>query len=70
VLLFYLVFLLVVAFSSIHYEVTYGQRNYTPWAQPLAPIKIIMAFGMLLMLLQSIATFFRDLAAARGETIE
>lgn len=68
-LIFYLVFLLVGGISSIDYAVTYGQRNYTPWAPPLAPIKIIMTIGIALMLLQAIATFFKDLAKARGETI-
>ena len=69
VLIFYLIFLLVGAISSIDYAVTYGQVNYTPWAPPLAPIKIIMGFGILLMLLQAIATFFKDLAKSRGEKI-
>jgi TRAP-type mannitol/chloroaromatic compound transport system permease small subunit len=69
-LIFYLVFLLLGGISSIKYAVQYGQVNYTPWAPPLAPIKIIMTFGILLMLLQVIAMFFRDLATLRGETIE
>jgi TRAP-type mannitol/chloroaromatic compound transport system permease small subunit len=69
ILMFYLVFLLVGAFSAIEYAVTYGQKNYTPWGPPLAPIKIIMGIGILLMLLQTIARFFRDLAKYRGEKI-
>jgi len=69
ILIFYLVFLLVGAYSAIEYAVTYKQVNYTPWAPPLAPIKIIMAIGIVLMLLQTIATFFRDLEKARGEKI-
>ena len=68
-LIFYMVFLLIGAISAIEYAITYGQKNYTPWAPPLAPIKIIMAIGILLMLLQVIATFFKDLAKARGEKI-
>jgi TRAP-type mannitol/chloroaromatic compound transport system permease small subunit len=35
----------------------------------MAPIKIIMTIGVALMLLQAIATFFKDLAAARGEPL-
>jgi hypothetical protein len=35
----------------------------------MAPIKIIMGTGVLLMLLQAIATFFKDLAKSRGEKI-
>ncbi len=68
-LIFYLVFLLYGGISSIEYAVTYGQVNYTPWAPPLAPIKIIMTIGILLMLLQAIAALFKDLAMVRGEKI-
>ena len=69
VLIFYLVFLLYGAISSIEYAISYGQVNYTPWGPPLAPIKIIMGLGILLMLLQAVAIFFKDLAKARGEKI-
>jgi TRAP-type mannitol/chloroaromatic compound transport system permease small subunit len=68
-LIFYLVFLLVGAYSSIEYAVMYGQKNRSAWAPYMAPIKIIMGFGVLMMLLQAIATFFKDLAQARGEKI-
>lgn len=68
-LIFYLVFLLLGGISSTEYALAYDQRNYTAWAPPLAPIKIIMTIGIALMLLQAIATFFKDLAAARGETL-
>lgn len=68
-LLFYLLFLLVGAISSTEYALTYGQKNYTSWGPPLAPIKIIMSIGIFLMLLQAISTFFKDLARMRGETL-
>lgn len=68
ILIFYLVYLLYGAISSVEYAVTYKQVNYTPWAPPLAPIKIIMAIGILLMLLQAIAIFFKDLARVMGDT--
>ena len=68
-LIFYLVFLLVGGISSTQYALEYGQKNYSSWAPPLAPIKIIMTIGIALMLLQAIATFFKDLAAARGEPL-
>lgn len=68
-LIFYLVFLLVGAVSSTEYAISYGQKNYTAWAPPLAPIKIIMSIGIFLMLLQAIATFFKDWARMRGETL-
>jgi TRAP-type mannitol/chloroaromatic compound transport system permease small subunit len=35
----------------------------------MAPVKIVMVIGIVLMLLQAIATFIRDFAAARGEPL-
>ena len=68
-LLFYLIVLLVGGLSSTQYAIEYGQKNYSSWAPPLAPIKIVMVIGIILMLLQVIAVFFKDLAKARGEEI-
>lgn len=68
-LLFYVVLLLYGGISSTHYSLEYGQKNYTAWAPYLAPIKIIMVIGIVLMLLQIVATFFRNLAEARGEPL-
>jgi TRAP-type mannitol/chloroaromatic compound transport system permease small subunit len=68
-LIFYMVFLFTGSISSVEYALKYGQVNYTPWGPPLAPIKIIMSIGILLMLLQVIATFFKDLAKALGRSI-
>ena len=68
-LIFYLVMLLIGGISSTMYALEYGQKNYSSWAPPLAPIKIIMVIGISLMLLQSIATFFKNLAAARGKPL-
>ena len=65
-LVFYLVLLLYGAFSSTEYALQYGEESYSSWAPFMAPIKIVMTFGVALMLLQAIATFFRDLARARG----
>ena len=69
-LVFYLIVLLLGGTSSTQYAIEYGQKNYSSWAPPLWPIKVIMVIGIVLMLLQVIAVFFRDLAAARGETLE
>ncbi len=68
-LIFYLGVLLYGAISSTVYAIEYGQRNYSTWGPPMAPIKIIMTIGILLMLLQAIATFFKDLAKVRGKEI-
>jgi len=69
-LIFYLVFLLVGGLSSTRYALEYGQKNYSTWGPPLAPIKIIMCFGIVVMLLQAFSMFFKDLARARGVPIE
>ena len=68
-LIFYLAVLLIGGISSTEYALSYGQKNYSSWAPPLAPIKIIMTIGITLMLLQVIAVFFQDLAKARGEPL-
>jgi TRAP-type mannitol/chloroaromatic compound transport system permease small subunit len=68
-LIFYLVLLLIGGISGTMYAITYGQKNYSSWAPPLAPIKIIMCIGIALMLLQVIAVFFKDVAKARGEPL-
>ncbi len=69
-LMFYLVILLYGGISSTLYSLEYGQRNYSSWGPPMAPIKIIMVIGILLMLLQALATFFKDLAKVRGKEIK
>ena len=68
-LIFYLVLLLIGGISGTIYAITYGQKNYSSWAPPLAPIKVIMCIGIALMLLQVIAVFFKDVAKARGEPL-
>ncbi|MGB3210680.1 MAG: TRAP transporter small permease subunit [Desulforhopalus sp.] len=69
-LIFYLVVLLIGGLSSTLYSLEYGQRNYSSWAPLVAPIKIIMIIGIFMMLLQSIAMFFRDLAKVKGVSIQ
>jgi TRAP-type mannitol/chloroaromatic compound transport system permease small subunit len=69
-IVFYLVVLLLGGISSTQYAIEYGQRNYSSWAPPMAPIKIIMTTGIAMMLLQTVAIFFRDLARFRGASLE
>ncbi|MGX5218235.1 MULTISPECIES: TRAP transporter small permease subunit [Pseudomonas] len=68
-LIFYLVFLLYGGISSTQYALEYSETSYSAWSPYMAPIKIVMCIGIFLMLLQAIATFFKDVAAARGETL-
>ena len=69
-LIFYLVVLLIGGISSTWYSLEYGQRNYSSWAPLISPIKIIMVIGIFMMLLQAIATFFRNLATVKGVNIQ
>ena len=68
-LIFYLVMLLVGGISSTEYAIEYKETSYSAWSPYMAPIKIVMCFGIARMLLQAVATFFKDLYAARGETL-
>ncbi|MEZ5831617.1 MAG: TRAP transporter small permease subunit [Dongiaceae bacterium] len=66
----YLGVLLYGAIQSTHYVFETGQRRPSAWSPHLWPIRSIMTFGILLMLLQAVSTFFKDLAIARGKPIE
>jgi hypothetical protein len=39
------------------------------WNPPLAPIKLVMVFGIILLLLQVFSTLFKDIAKAVGTEI-
>jgi len=65
-LVFYLVVLLFGSVSSTMYAIEYGQRNFSQWNPSMIPIKIIMVAGIFLMILESVAVFFKDLAIAKG----
>jgi len=67
IIMLYLVVLLLGGIISLEYSIQYKQKSYSSWAPPVTPIKIIMLFGMLLMILQVIAEFFKDLAKVRGK---
>jgi TRAP-type mannitol/chloroaromatic compound transport system permease small subunit len=68
-LIFYLIILLYGGIESTSYALQYGERSPTAWRPQMAPIKIIMCFGIVLMLLQAISTFFKDVAKLRGEEL-
>jgi TRAP-type mannitol/chloroaromatic compound transport system permease small subunit len=68
-LIFYLALLLYGAISSTTYALEYGERSYSAWRPYMAPIKIIMTFGILMTLLQSIAILITDVARLRGVEI-
>ena len=68
-LIFFLTVLLYGAVESTTYSITYNERNPTAWRPLLWPIKIIMCVGILLMLLQAISEFIKDVARIRNVTL-
>jgi TRAP-type C4-dicarboxylate transport system permease small subunit len=62
VVLVYLGFLFYGGVRSSHWALVNNQVNYTAWAPPMAPVKMVMTAGIGLMLLQHLAVFFKDLA--------
>ena len=68
-LIFYLICLLIGSISSTRYAIEYDQRKFSQWNPSMIPIKIIMVIGIVLMLAQSVSTFFKDLAKAKGQTL-
>jgi TRAP-type mannitol/chloroaromatic compound transport system permease small subunit len=65
-LVIYLACLLVGSISSTAYAIEYDQHKFSQWNPSMIPIKVIMVIGIFLMLLQSISTFFKDLAKSKG----
>jgi len=63
----FLIILLIGGTRSSYTSLIYGQKNYSAWGPPVAPIKIISVIGIFLMLLQNIAEFIKDIAVAFGK---
>jgi TRAP-type mannitol/chloroaromatic compound transport system permease small subunit len=69
-LLFYLGVLLWGAIDSTIYSFQYGgERSPTAWRPYLWPIKVIMCFGIFMMLLQAMSELFKDILRIRGEEV-
>jgi TRAP-type mannitol/chloroaromatic compound transport system permease small subunit len=68
-LIFYLFWMLYGGISSTQYAIHYNERSYSSWRPYMWPIKVVMTFGMLMMLLQSVSILIKDIAKLRGEEI-
>ena len=66
-LIFYLVILFYGSISSLEYTIQTKQRLFTAWAPYVWPIKSLMLFGILLMLLQAISMLFKNLAKVKNK---
>lgn len=65
-LLIYLGVLLYGGVSSTIYAFEYGERSYSAWRPYMAPVKVVMCIGIVLMLLQAVSAFFKDIAKVKG----
>ncbi len=68
-LIFYLGVLLYGAIDSTSYAFQYSERSSTAWRPYMWPIKVIMCFGIFMMLLQAISELLKDIARIRGEPL-
>ena len=68
-LVFYLVALLFGSITSLIYTIDTNQRLFTALAPYVWPIKVLMLFGILLMLLQTFSMLFKDIAKITGREI-
>ncbi len=69
-LLIYLAVLLWGGIESTQFALEYGERRRGLWRPYMAPIKIVMCIGIVLMILQCTAFLIRDIAKLRGIEIE
>ena len=69
-LLVYLGVLLWGGIESTQFALEYGERRRGLWRPYMAPIKIVMCIGIVLMILQCTAFLIRDIAKLRGIEIE
>jgi TRAP-type mannitol/chloroaromatic compound transport system permease small subunit len=68
-LIFYLGVLLWGGIESTAYAFEYGERRTGLWRPYMAPIKIVMVVGIVLMLLQCTAFLIRDIARLNGKDL-
>ena len=67
ILIIYLIFMIWGGWESFMYSLSYGgERSSSIWRPYIWPIKLIMLFGLSLMLLQSISEFFKDILRIKG----
>ena len=55
--------------SAAAEQIGFLERSATSWRPYLWPIKVIMVFGIFLMLLQAMSEFFKDILRIRGHEI-
>ncbi|MEM7738021.1 MAG: TRAP transporter small permease subunit [Deinococcota bacterium] len=66
-LIFYLGVLLYGGFGSLSYSLRYSERSATAWRPYAWPIKLVMCLGFVLMILQALSEFFKDILVISGQ---
>lgn len=69
ILIFYLGVMLYGGIESTEYAIKYQERSPTMWRPVMWPIKMVMCFGIFMMLLQAISELIKDIATLRGKQI-
>jgi TRAP-type mannitol/chloroaromatic compound transport system permease small subunit len=69
IVIFYLSVMLWGATSSLKYSWMTKQKLPSLWAPSLVPIKVLMVVCIVLMILQCISIFFKDVAKVRGKVL-
>jgi TRAP-type mannitol/chloroaromatic compound transport system permease small subunit len=70
--IFFAIYVVVTLIASTNHAIDstiMGQHSGSPWRPPLYPIKITVAVGVFLLLLEGIACFIRDIATIRGKPL-
>lgn len=65
-MIFFLGVILWGGLDSLLYALEIGERSRSVWRPYLAPVKIVIVLGALMMLLQSVCFLVRDIAFLRG----
>ncbi|MGB7270192.1 MAG: TRAP transporter small permease subunit [Albidovulum sp.] len=64
-LIFYLGVLLYGGIDSTLYSIEYGERSPSLWRPQMWPVKVVMCFGIFMMLLQAISELIKDITRLR-----
>ena len=68
-LIFYLAVMLAGSVSSLRYAIATDERRFSMWNPSVIPIKALLGFCLVLMLLQAFSLVFKHVATLRGEPI-
>ncbi len=68
-LLFYLGVMLYGGVGSTSYALQYGETNSTAWRPYMWPIKVVMCFAIVLMILQATSELMKDIARIQDKEL-